>query len=42
VAQAIEAAGGLDAVHRSWQADRDHAIYRFRLPGCTPDRAAVA
>ena len=32
VEQAITAAGGLDAVHRSWRADRDHAIYGV-LPG---------
>lgn len=35
VGQAITAAGGLDAVHRSWRADRDHAIYRF-LPESVP------
>lgn len=29
VARAITAAGGLDAVHRAWREDRDHAIYRF-------------
>ena len=29
VFEAITAAGGLEAVHRSWRGDRDHAIYHF-------------
>lgn len=30
ITEAITEAGGLDAVHRAWQADRDRAIYEFR------------
>lgn len=35
VAAAITAAGGLEAVHRSWRSDHDHAIYDF-LQGSVP------
>jgi len=42
VTQAIIEAGGLDAVHRSWQADRDSAIYGFRECGLDDDGAAAA
>ncbi|NHA13635.1 aspartyl/asparaginyl beta-hydroxylase domain-containing protein [Thioalkalivibrio sp. XN279] len=40
VSQAILEAGGLDAVHRWWRADRDRAIYEFCPGGLEEDDAA--
>lgn len=42
VLQAITEAGGLDAVHHAWRADRDSAIYGFRQGGPDHQRSAVA
>lgn len=40
VTRSIIEAGGLDAVHRAWRADRDRAIYDFCPGGLDEDRAA--
>jgi hypothetical protein len=42
VSRAIIAAGGLDAVHRSWRTDRDRAIYDFAPDGLEADRLDAA
>jgi hypothetical protein len=42
VTRAILVAGGLDAVHRGWQTDRDRAIYEFCPGGPEQDDAAPA
>ena len=42
VTQSIIEAGGLDAVHRSWRADRDRAIYNFCPGGLDESRAVAA
>lgn len=39
--RAIMAAGGLDAVHREWQTDRDRAIYAFCPGGLEEDDAML-
>ena len=42
VTQAITEAGGLDAVDRSWRADRDRAIYQFRPGRVEEENTAIA